>query len=202
MKRTWIAFGVLLATWVPAADAAPAIARRVWATAAYELVVSSRDSVRVEIYADVDEVGTTGGASRLQVALSRCRDDRCGRPVHYAEMLPAGAFVVDGDLKRATLRAKAFGRALQVSWAGDNIMANDVKAELYKPVLPTGQVRVFLREQRSGSGRGLLFGRSCRTISGVIARDSIVDGVTPVPLPAIPGAVPSSFRDVFSARCA
>lgn len=202
-KRTLTLLSLVLAVSVavPAA-AAPSVDRVAGANASFTLVGAGDVSFKIDIAARLSELGASQGTGRIEVLVRRCVAATCNSGDQFAARLKASEFNVQDDLSAGALQTQLFGYPLTVQFnATDAQVSADGKAELYQPVLPGGQVRIWARQTKETKAQGRIVGRGCASSASYVYRDEIVDGVI-LNLPkSLPTRVPPALSGLRSARC-
>ncbi len=204
MKR-FISFAgaVLAVSAVSPAQAVPSIDKVGIATATLSLRGSDGATYAVDVLARMSEAGTSQSRGRVEVTVRRCVSSSCTKDTTYAARLPAPALTVANDLSSGKLSTSIFGFPLVLSLtAADDTTSTDGKAELYQPVLPTGQVRVWVKQERQAAGQSQMMAKTCKPVTSTLARDDIADGVELQLAASLPTSLPRAFAGLRNARCA
>ena len=170
-------------------------------TASFKLPAAGNVSYYVNVLARSSEIGISQGSGRIEVGLRRCVASKCSTR-NFAARLKQSELQVTDDLSSGKLQTRLFGYPLVINLdASDAQTTADGKAELYQPVLPSGQVRVWVRQSRESAARGALVGTRCTSTSASIFREEILDGVTPALASSLPSQLPSDLADLRVSRC-
>lgn len=196
------AAGLALCALQPAA-AVPSVDRVAAATASLRLAASGGVTFNVDVLARVSEVGIDQGVGRIEVTVRRCVRATCDAGTTFVARLLPSELQLSDDLAVGRVETALFGFPLTIDLAAaDDETSTDGKLELYQPVLPTGQVRAWVRQTRLSKATAQLMGRTCKARAASVYREEIVDGVATERASALPAQLPAGLSGLRGARCA
>lgn len=156
----------------------------------------------VGVAARVSEAGTRLGTGDVTVSLRQCRSSRCDPASRYRSPIGRGDLVVAPDRSGATLRIALFGQPLERTWhTPSDETSVDGEAELYDPVLPTGQVRAWVNQTRDTEVTATLLGLRCSGRAGFVYTQQLVDGVPQAASPPLPTSMPRQLSALRRPTC-
>lgn len=161
---------------------------------------SDGQRVEVEFQVRMDTRGTgMFDDARLAVGLRHCKRSACGDTTWVDEGIARDQFNVNDQFTAAHLDADVYGMPVSIDWVhpdgGDT--TGDSRVQAFSPVLPHGQVRVFVRETRFTDASLTIGETTCEAAQSTIESWILYDGVVQEPPTGLPDVAPVELGHLF-----